>query len=89
MTSRSPHPTPPRLAEAVIGRLIGVGFAIVLLVAFGMVRLLASSLHGIDVMDPLAPGMGMVVLGSAAVIATLVPAWRASKVDPVGALRKE
>jgi predicted permease len=70
-------------------RLIGIGLAIGLLMAFGIVRLLASSMHGIDVMDPIAPGAGVAVLSAAALIATLVPALRASRVDPVEALRQE
>jgi ABC-type antimicrobial peptide transport system permease subunit len=69
--------------------LIGIGLAIGLLMAFGIVRLLASSMHGIDVMDPIAPGAGVAVLSAAALIATLVPAMRASRVDPVEALRQE
>jgi predicted permease len=71
------------------GRLIGIGLAIGLLVAMGVVRLLASSMHGIEMTDPIAPGVGVVVLGVAATIATLVPALRASRVDPVEALRRE
>jgi ABC-type antimicrobial peptide transport system permease subunit len=50
-------------------------------------RLRASLLHGVTTTDPLVFGAAAATLMLAAVAACLVPAWRASRVDPVTCLR--
>jgi len=66
---------------AVAGVVLGVAGA------FGLSRVAARLLYGIAGADPLTfvvvPAVLLVVAG----IATLFPAWKASRVDPVDALR--
>ncbi|MEO5717137.1 MAG: ABC transporter permease, partial [Chthoniobacterales bacterium] len=71
------------LTMAAIG--IGVG----LLGAFAASRLLAALLFGVGTTDLLTYVAGIVLLGAAAILAGLLPARRAMKVDPVIALRYE
>jgi ABC-type antimicrobial peptide transport system permease subunit len=54
-----------------------------------MGRLLQSRLHGVAAFDGPSVVVASVVLFSAATIASLVPSWRAAKVDPNQALRYE
>jgi predicted permease len=52
-------------------------------------RLLRSLLYGISPSDPLSLAVVAMVLVLAAIVAALRPAWRASRCDPVSALRAE
>jgi ABC-type antimicrobial peptide transport system permease subunit len=64
---------------------IGVGLA----GAFGLTRFIASFLFGVDARDPLVFAGIPVVLAAIALAAVWVPAARASRVDPLEALRYE
>jgi len=66
-----------------IGLFIGVPSAI------GLGRLVAAQLYGIKANDPWTAGLSMALLVAAAVAAGLVPARRASRIDPIRALRYE
>jgi putative ABC transport system permease protein len=67
--------------------LIGVGLGLV--GALLLSRLIASQLYGIGSTDPLTFVAVALLLAGVAVLATLVPAWRATRVDPMVALRAE
>ena len=69
--------------------LAGIGVAIGLVAAAGLMRLMKSLLFGITPLDPLAYVAAPVVLVAAAVLASYLPARRAAAVDPVEALRAE
>jgi predicted permease len=62
---------------------IGVGFAIALQVT----RLLGYLLYSVSPRDPLAFGFAVAVIALASLVASLVPAWRATRTDPLLALR--
>jgi predicted permease len=55
--------------------------------AMGLTRLLGDLLYGVSPRDPVAFAVAMAVMVVASISATLVPAWRASRTDPVKALR--
>jgi putative ABC transport system permease protein len=69
--------------------LAGVGVAIGLIAAAGLTRLMSSLLFGIKPLDPITYAAGALILGLAAVLASYLPARRASAVDPVEALKAE
>jgi putative ABC transport system permease protein len=57
--------------------------------AYALSRLLAKVLFGIKVNDPVAYTAVAVTLISVALFATVIPGLRATKVDPLNALRYE
>ncbi len=69
------------------GRLVGVGVLVGLLAAFGLTRLMASFLYGVAASDPLTFAAVALLLVAVAFVASVVPASRATRVDPITALR--
>jgi predicted permease len=70
-------------------RLPIAGLAIGLFVAYLLVGLLQSLLFEVNPVDPLTFGGVAVLLGATAIPACYLPAWRASRVDPIAVLRSE
>jgi putative ABC transport system permease protein len=70
-------------------RLVAIGLVVGLVGAFVLTRIVETRLPGITTDDPLAFGGVTALLGLTALIASLVPAWRAASVDPLVALRLE
>jgi hypothetical protein len=70
-------------------RLTAVGLALGLAVALGVTQLLASPLFGISPADPATFAGVALLLVVAAVAACWVPARRATRIDPMAALRYE
>ena len=69
--------------------LAGIGVAIGLAAAFGVTRLMSSLLFEVSPVDPLTYGLVSLALFAATVLASYLPALRATRVDPIGALRAE
>jgi putative ABC transport system permease protein len=69
--------------------LAGIGLIIGFVTAFASMRLIESQLFGISIGDPPTWTGVVAVLGFVALAATLVPALRATRVDPMEALRYE
>jgi ABC-type antimicrobial peptide transport system permease subunit len=69
--------------------IIAVGSASGLLLAFGLARLVGHFLVGVSPTDPLTYASVGLMLALVALAACSIPARRATKVDPVVALRYE
>lgn len=67
--------------------LVGAGLAIGTAAAILLARTVHSLLFGVTPADPVTFAATAVVLGSTMLVATIVPALRAARVDPVSALR--
>ncbi|MBI2510434.1 MAG: ABC transporter permease [Opitutae bacterium] len=83
---------PGRVLRLVLGqglRLAALGIAVGLLLTVAVTRLLTAFLHGVHPLDPVVLGSVCGLLALIAVLACWLPAWRATRVDPIEALRAE
>lgn len=69
--------------------LTGAGVMLGLILAWGLSRFIRSMLHGVVPTDPLTYTLVAAALLSVALMASLVPALTASRVDPMDSLREE
>jgi ABC-type antimicrobial peptide transport system permease subunit len=69
--------------------LIGVGFAVGALGVIAIRRGLESQLYGVGLSDPGVLAIAAMILGTVAVAACMIPARRATRIDPVAALAQE
>jgi putative ABC transport system permease protein len=69
-------------------RLVGAGWAAGLIVGIGTARAIRAMLVGVSVFDPLVYIGATAALLAAALIATMIPAHRARRADPVDVLRE-
>ncbi len=80
------------VSRMVVGQgmiLAGIGVGLGLLAAFGLTRLMASLLFGVQPVDLPTYGVVSLALASVAVVASWLPARRAAAVDPAVTLRQE
>ena len=68
---------------ALIGTVIGLG------VSYLSGRIVASRIYAVRASDPLMLGAAIVVVAAIAAFATMIPAWRASRLKPSGVLHAE
>jgi predicted permease len=69
--------------------LVGAGVVIGTIAALGLSRVLASQLYGVAPNDPVSFAASIGFLCAVALIATWIPAWRATRVAPMTALRPD
>jgi ABC-type antimicrobial peptide transport system permease subunit len=55
--------------------------------ALGLTRLLGYLLYQVSPRDPLTFASAIAIMAAASLLACLLPAWRAMRIDPVQALR--
>ena len=83
----------PRNRQAMILRegaamlLAGLGFG--LLLALATARIISSMLYEVSSLDPIAFTLAPLVLAAAGLLATWLPARRATRINPLAALRTE
>ena len=84
--------TVPRVLETVIGKALGlalIGVAVGLVGALALTRLLSSLLFEVSATDPATFIAVAILLGLVSLVASALPARRASRIDPILALRFE
>ena len=69
--------------------LAGVGIVVGLAGAAALTRVMSSLLFGVSTTDAFTFGIVPALLAAVAFAATVIPAWRATQVDPMVALREE
>jgi putative ABC transport system permease protein len=72
-----------------VARLAGISIAVALPLALILARLVKSQLFGISSADPLTLFATTLLTGLAALLAAWIPTRRATRVDPMVALRYE
>ena len=83
---------PGAILKLIVGRglmLVSVGVVIGVLASFGLTRFIEHMLFGVTPTDPLTFAMIVVLLGLVALLACLIPAQRAMRVDPIVVLRSQ
>ena len=78
-----------RLVVGQGGRLAAMGIALGIAGGVALSGLLRSMLYGVSARDPLTFGGVALLLAVVAIVASLVPAWRAARTSPMVALRSE
>ena len=68
---------------------VGVGLAFGLPAAIGASKLMSTQLFGVSPSDPVMLLLATLLLSLAALVASVVPAWRAAGIEPMMALRTE
>jgi predicted permease len=71
------------------GRITAVGIGIGMLLALGAGRLLQGFLYGVNAVEPVVLVTAPLILLASSLLASYVPALRATRVDPTVALRSE
>jgi ABC-type lipoprotein release transport system permease subunit len=77
------------LGVTIIGVVAGLGVALALTKLLESWSLLSGLFYGISARDPMTLAVASAVLLASAAIAAFVPAWRASRTEPIVALRYE
>ena len=83
---------PRTILKLIVGRglfLVGIGVVIGVVASFGLTRFIENMLFGVTPTDPLTFVAIVLLLGLVALLACLVPAQRAMRVNPIVVLRQQ
>jgi predicted lysophospholipase L1 biosynthesis ABC-type transport system permease subunit len=83
--------TPRNVIGMVVGQgmaLAAVGVAVGAAASLAAARMVSSMLYGVNAADPLTFGLAGLFLGAVALLAAWLPAFRATRIDPISALRR-
>jgi ABC-type antimicrobial peptide transport system permease subunit len=83
--------TARQLVGSIVGQgamMAGLGLVIGLAGAFGATRVLKSFVFGVSTTDPLTYAAAAALLALVALAASLMPAWRVTRLDPALTLRR-
>ena len=69
----------------IVATSLGIGLAL----AWGVTRLLASQLYGVEPRDPAVWGLAVVAMSAAGLAAAVAPAWQASRTAPMSVMRAD
>jgi predicted permease len=69
-------------------KIVGIGVAVGVLFAIGAGQLLKAQLYNVAPLSPLVIAGVAALLAIVAILATMIPAWRASKINPIIVLGK-
>ena len=69
-------------------RIVGAGVLIGLVISLALSGVIAGILYGVSATDPLSIATSVLALGLTALTACFFPAFRASRIDPITALRE-
>jgi putative ABC transport system permease protein len=69
--------------------LAAIGTAIGLAAAYGAGRIVSSRIYEVRASDPAILGLATALVVSVAIVATIIPAWRVSRIEPSRVLRPE
>ena len=78
-----------RMVMGEVGRIVAIGVVLGILLTLGVTRFVSAFLYGVTPQDPATMLWSAAVLATVAIVAAMVPAWRAARLDPVSALRDE
>jgi putative ABC transport system permease protein len=68
---------------------VGIGLALGIPAAIGAGKLMSGQLFGVQPWDPVMLALATLLLGLAALVASVIPAWRAAGIEPMVAIRIE
>lgn len=78
-----------RMALGEVGRMVVAGVALGVLLALAVTRLMATFLYGVEPNEPATLAFSAIILAVVAFGASLLPAWRAARLDPMAALHDD